>query len=537
MANYGNSLKSRKRTPVTEAVPGTTMVPNNGGGYGYAVDDFNRLQRFLILGSDGGTYYVSERELTVQNAQCITRCLNSDYRRTIDTIVSISDDGRAPKNSPAIFALAMAAAHTEGPDATACRKYALANLSKVCRIGTHLFEFTEYVTKMRGWGRSLRDGVASWYTDKESDKLAYQIIKYPQRTVTEGKPASAWSHKDILRLARPTGDAAHKAIYNYIHSGEFKSRAESLAVIAGTEKIKSATTVKEVCELITKYNLPHEVVPKQFANSQEVWETLLPNLPATALIRSLGRMQSYGLFAPFSESAKIAIEKISDVNWLKKSRLHPLNILIAQRTYEQGRGTKGSLTWTPNPKITAALEKAFYNAFDYVEPTGKNILLALDVSGSMGNQFGTSPIRSCEVAAVLAMVSLRSEENTYVVGFSREVVNLGITENDTLATAAAKCVMANFGCTNCGAAMEYATKHKLPVDAFVVITDGESNSGIHPSQALREFRNRMKRNSKLAMLSTCATHSTIVDPNDAGMIEFQGFDTAVPALLADFIRN
>jgi len=536
MANYGNSLKNRKRTPITEAVPGTAMVPNNGGGYGYVVDDFIRLQRFLILGSDGGTYYVGERELTVQNAECITRCLNSDYKRAIDMIVNISDQGRAPKNSPAVFALAMAAAH-EGSNARECRKYALANLAKVCRIGTHLFEFTEYVTKMRGWGRLLRDGVASWYTDMDEERLAYQVIKYPQRTITEGNASSAWSHKDILRLSRPSGNKNHQTIYNYIHSGEFKSRAESLAIIAGTEKIKLAKNIDECVKLISKYNLPHEVVPKQFANSKEVWETLLPNLPATALIRSLGRMQSYGLFENGSESLRIALEKISDVNWLKKSRMHPLNILIAQRTYTTAHGTKGNLTWTPNPQITEALEKAFYNAFDYVEPSGKNLLIAVDISGSMISRFGTFNISSCEVAAVLAMVAARREPSSYIVGFASQIVDLKITKNDTLESACKKC-QGNWGSTNCAAAIDHAIQHRLNVDAFLIITDNESNTGVHPAQAIKQYRNQVnKPNAKLISLATTSTRTTINDPNDFDCLDLVGFDTAVPELITNFIRE
>jgi hypothetical protein len=36
---------------------------------------------------------------------------------------------------------------------------AFQNLAKVCRIGTHLFHFAEYVNALRGWGRGLRNAV------------------------------------------------------------------------------------------------------------------------------------------------------------------------------------------------------------------------------------------------------------------------------------------------------------------------------------------------------------------------------------------
>src|SRR5215218_313122 len=99
-----------RQTPQCEPIPGSAQVPNSAGGYAFAVDDWARLERFLILGSEGGSYYASERALTLENAQAVVRCLEADADRTIRTIVQVSDSGRAPKNEPAVLALAIAAA-------------------------------------------------------------------------------------------------------------------------------------------------------------------------------------------------------------------------------------------------------------------------------------------------------------------------------------------------------------------------------------------------------------------------------------------
>ncbi|CAF5034928.1 unnamed protein product, partial [Rotaria sp. Silwood1] len=39
------------------------QVKNNAGGFVWAVNDMQRLQRFLCLGCEGGTYYQGEKEL------------------------------------------------------------------------------------------------------------------------------------------------------------------------------------------------------------------------------------------------------------------------------------------------------------------------------------------------------------------------------------------------------------------------------------------------------------------------------------------
>ena len=63
---------------------------------------------------------------------------------------------------------------------------------------------------------------------------------------------------------------------------------------------------------------------------------------------------------------------------LKRARIHPLAVLIAEKVYAQGKGEKGSLTWKPLAKIVDALDAAFYATFQNVEPCGKPVLLALD---------------------------------------------------------------------------------------------------------------------------------------------------------------
>ncbi len=49
-----------KQTPQSEPIPGKQMVPNSGGGFAFVLDDWARLDRFLILGADGPTYYASD---------------------------------------------------------------------------------------------------------------------------------------------------------------------------------------------------------------------------------------------------------------------------------------------------------------------------------------------------------------------------------------------------------------------------------------------------------------------------------------------
>ena len=136
------------------------LVTNNAAGPSNKIDPWQQLDRFLILGSEGGTYYVGEGKLTLDNAKNVKKLIEEDGVRVVKQCVRISESGRAPKNGPALFVLALAISFG---DATTKRLVA-SELHKVARIGTHLFEFVGYATNMRGWGRTLRSAVANWYT-------------------------------------------------------------------------------------------------------------------------------------------------------------------------------------------------------------------------------------------------------------------------------------------------------------------------------------------------------------------------------------
>jgi len=530
-ANYARHVSS-KTTPQTQPVRGKSQVRNEAGGYVFAVSCWTQLHRFLILGHEGGGYYATEKKRTLETVDCIDRALAEDARRTVDIITEVSTGGRAPKNDPAIFALAYVAG-TAGD--SSIRSYALSKLPDVCRIGTHLFDFCSAVKEFRGWGRGLREAVAKWYTGRTPMSLAMQVTKYQQR--------NGWSHRDVLRKSHPQVIGLTNEVFQYVtqredwwnHKGVDHDGDVTQFLIA-VEEARTAS-VPRLIQLIADHGLVREHIPTEMLNDVDVWDALLEKMPLTAMIRNLGKMTSIGVLKPLSGRIRHVVAALTDAEGLKRQRVHPLNILIAQRQYSQGRGDRGSLAWNPVPQITDALEEAFYLGFDAVEPTGKNFYLGVDVSGSMSwaNCAG-APITCCEAAAVMAMVAARTEPNTYVAGFCHHMVDLGITARDTLKSAADKAQKNNFGGTDCAVAMRDALTRGLDVDVFCIYTDGQTWAGPqHVFQALQQYRQRSGRPAKLAAFQLEGNSFSIADPSDAGMMDFSGFDTAVPPILADFV--
>ena len=530
-------LKRQARVPQWAPIPGSEQVRNSAGGFSWEVDDWARLRRFLILGSEGGSYYAREWKLTRENAAAVERCIAADGPRAVTEIVAVSEAGRAPKNDPAVFALAMAAGI--GDEAT--RKAALDALPRVCRTATHLFQFATFVEGFRGWGRSLRRAVGGWYASRSPESLAYQAVKYRSR---EGV-----THRDLLRLAHPAGrvsagnptlevTAEHRRLFEWIARGGSTNGLPS--IVEGFALAQTAATPKRAAELVREYGLPREALQSEHLASPEVWEALLEDMPMTALVRNLATMTRVGVLSPGSAGTTKAVAQIGDRDRIRKARVHPITLLAALRTYASGHGVRGSHTWTPVTAIVDVLDAAFYTAFENVEPTGKRLLLALDVSGSMagGCVAGVPNLTPRDASAALALVTAATETSCEIVGFSTKLTPLAISPRQRLDDAVRKVSGLPFRGTDCALPMLHALAKRREIDVFLTYTDSETWWGdVHPSRALADYRSASGIDARHAVIAMVSNGFSIADPNDPGQLDVVGFDTATPQLVSDFARG
>jgi len=530
------------------------QVRNSAGGHAWDVGIWERLRRFLVLGTEGGSYYASEWTLTRDAAQSVDACIREDGLRSVAEIVRVSTEGRAPKNDPALFALAMAA----GAEDVETRRAALEALPQVARTGTHLFQFAILVEGFRGWGRALRRAVGRWYAERTVDELAYQAVKYRQR--------AGVTHRDLLRLAHPAARAGagnptlevtdeHARLFEWIVRGG--ETAGLPALVDGFVRAQEETSAATVAELVRAYRLPREALQPEHLTSPEVWEALLEEMPMTALIRNLATMTRVGVVAPGSEGTATAVARLGDAERIRRARVHPIAMLAALRTYAAGHGARGRGTWTPVREVVDALDAAFYSAFGNVEPTGKRLLLALDVSGSMtwGRVAGIPGLTPRDASAALALVTAATEDRYEVLGFfagrhgwktgtnrmgwgEDGLTPLPISPRQRLDDAVKAVSDLPFGGTDCALPMRYAQARGRKIDTFVIYTDSETWAGdVHPTQALRDYRHASGIDARLVVVGMVSGGFSIADPADPGMLDVVGFDTATPQLISDFARG
>lgn len=533
--NYANTVKN---PPVTSKLPGSNQVKNNTGGYVFEVTAKNRLERFLILGTDGGSYYVGEKDLTQQNVDFIINLIKTDSTLVLDTVHDVSTNGRSYRNSAAIFVLALVLVHGSASD----KLIASAIVPEIARTATMVYELAEYIDKLGGWGRAKRRAISNWFTSKTPEELGYQAVKYRQR--------NGWTLRDLMRLSHPVG--VNQNVGKFIlgnYNMKFSDYTPDMpGVVHGFIRMQGAGSVNQVVALLDEFpNLPWETIPTQFLKNPEIWKTLFysGSLQGQALLRNVVRLSRIDAFNDLKFMGDYA-KKLTDKEMIKKTRLHPVQYLLAGLTYQNGQIKHGTdrwgygseqrvKDWTVKPKIKDALEAGFYDSFTNVESSGKRIRIGVDVSGSMtwSSAIG-SDITAAQGAAAMALVLAKTEDYVEILGFANTLRDLNISNSDSFDSVMRKTSNMTFGSTNPSLLIDRATND---VDAFVVITDNEVNSGGHPSQSLKKYRQARGLDSRLIVMGMTATNFTIADPNDPGMLDVCGFDANVPKVVNDFMNG
>lgn len=520
MKNYSSVL-----TGITQQqpLPGQKMSPNNAGGFGFDVTPQERLERFLLIGSEGGTYYVKEQKLTIENADNVINLIKSNGVQVVKTVVEFATENRAPKADAGLFVLALAA--TYGDLETKSLAYSV--ISKVCKTSTQLFTFLSNVQNLRGWSRGLRSGVAKFYTSRTAEQVAYQMVKYRNR--------AGFTHKDALRLshAKPVDTSTGK-LFGYA-TGKVTPAESGSILVTAFEKAQTVESTKELAGLIAEYNLTWEMVPNEKLNDATVLTALLQKMPLTALIRNLNRFSYNGLTETNNETVKTIVNKLTDADAVAKSGIHPVNVVNSMLTYSSGHGQKGSKSWQANQNIVDALSTTYDLALKALVPTGKTILVGVDISGSMSSPVGGMSMSCAQIANVLAVTILKSEKNAEMVWFDTDLQNPTLGRRSSIDEVIRH--SPHGGGTDCAQPFVHALKNKTKYDAILIFTDSETwAGGTHGITLLDEYRRKVNKDVKVVEVAMEANHTSVIPENDKNLLRVVGFDASVTEVINTFLK-
>jgi hypothetical protein len=329
----------------------------------------------------------------------------------------------------------------------------------------------------------------------------------------------------------------------------------------------SVSDLYKALKLVRDHGLVREQIPTHLLNSSDIWTELLKSkgangkqngMPLEALTRNLGKFSSLPNFMGHTNTEFICA-RLSSVEDIQRSRIHPFKVLVASRIYGMGKALKGALAWTVSPRVRDQLTTTFLSSFKNVTPTGKRYMAALDVSGSMDVACMGCPAITCrQASAALAHMLYETEPHVYVRGFTSSstlgygygigatvtadngfrnfdpLVRRGMTLDQFI-----QATNAPYGATDCSLPMLRAMEEGLDVDVFIVMTDSETFAGkVHPQVALESYRAKAnKPDAKLIVVGMTANSLTIADPNDRNTLNLAGFDASMPEIIAMFVRG
>ncbi|MEM9219660.1 MAG: TROVE domain-containing protein [Cyanobacteria bacterium P01_F01_bin.150] len=522
-----NFFTTPKQTPQTQPIPGreTEMIRGRSGGYMFDAGFWGMLRRCLLLGTAENSFYADKRELTQDFADTVQICVDANARRVAEEIVYASD-GRAINNSAPLFALTLLSMG-ESPEAKAAF---LEIFPKVVRTASHFYEWLSYSKGMRGFGKVVRQAGTAWLSNPDAKRLAYQLLKYQQR--------QGFSSRDILRLfhVKPVSEE-HQALFQWVSKGwddvPQHPPSDTMTQIWWYERVKRQPSL--TCKAITKGRLTHEMIAPIGKMDADAWRYLLKDMPIGALLRNLGSLTHLGVLQSHKGKELNHIESVlTNKQYLRKGRIHPIDVLKALKTYQSGgKLGRSSKTWNPVSRIVDILDKALELSFETVQPTDKVFLHAVDVSGSMGAyKVGSIGLSCCEIATTMALATAKAERNYAIRGFSTEFKKLGITARDSFRSAMRKAQNQNFGGTNASVAYDWAIHQKFYTDVFCFWTDCESWAGRrHPSQGLQEYRRKVNPHAKAVYVTLVPNRITLVDPKDSQSWDIHGFDPSAPRVI------
>ena len=301
MAMQNGEVMEIQRIPGQQYQVDEKQVKNSAQGFVFQANAINRLKRYLVLGSESGTYYADGRELGKQNVSSLLALLKEGRgKEAVEVIREYSVEGRCAKQNTIVYCLALCARYHDGNHSAnyvATRKEAYKILPDVCRIPTDLFHFVQYcediskgIDDKTGWGRAHRKAIRKWYLEKSGRRLAFLVTKYKQR--------DGWSHKDLIKLCHPrvgTEYPSQGIVFKHIIKGfdvansYVNNRENSHPVDEETSKtiglldaVNKATSIgnatdvpfaereAQILYLIRTHDLVREHLPTEFLTSLKV---------------------------------------------------------------------------------------------------------------------------------------------------------------------------------------------------------------------------------------------------------------------------
>jgi hypothetical protein len=372
----------------------------------------------------------------------------------------------------------------------------LAKFLTMCRSG-----------KVRGMGRLIK----TLTSDFLNNLSPIHVIKY-------GSSGREWTLFDMFQVSHTKCmNVKTLNIREYLKTGSTSQLGSEWGQVLGYKEFLDSKDVG----LISKYNLPYEVVTSQIS-SDEAWSELLKGerIAYQWLLKNLNNLQKHDCL-----KNEEALDRVCGI--LKDQRAILASKQMPYKLYTAIRNLKDA-----PKKVTNALYSAIESTLGNIGNINGNTLVAVDVSASMTSQVSSKSVMSVSDIASLFGASLyKSSDDVDIVLFSTYVHNLKASSVSTVVDLAEAIRRESNGSgTDFSCVIKHIMNSETKYDNVIFITDGEdwvNSSRNSANDLINKYRNEKKKDLKVLQILVAPYGTTRINPKNKNTFTISGWSDSV----------
>jgi 60 kDa SS-A/Ro ribonucleoprotein len=475
---------------------------NEAGGRAYLREPEAALALYASTGCLNGVYYADAQ---MQLAQVLDLCSKVSAQFVAQTAIHARKQGHM-KDMPALLAAYLA--HHDG--------------ELLARVFDRVIDNGRM---LRNFVQILRSGVVGRKSlGTRSKRLVQQWLEAASvETIMAAAIGNQPSLADIVKMTHPKpANAEREALYAWLIGKPYVKKVLP-QLVRDFESYKRKPVGSPP-------NLPFLYLTSLQLNTAQ-WKKIAQRASWQATRMNLNTFLRHGVFDDKEMVQKIA-KKLTDKEEIRRARVFPYQLFAA---WKAANGLPAA--------IMAALEQAMEHATANVPLLPGNVVVAVDVSGSMASPVtGTRPgsttaLRCVDVAALIAASVKRKNPSARILPFDTQVRTLPLSEHASVMNQAQRLAALCGGGTTVSAPLKQLNAERAHVDTLIVVSDNESwietNVGMG-TRTMYEWSLLRQRcpNAKLVAidLAPYATSQTVASDD---VLHVGGFSDTVFELLAD----
>ena len=505
MAN--RKLFASPKTPVQVRVNPNKWVEtkNEAGGGAFSLPDKQALAQLAVTGTFSNVYYATAEDQLAKVKTLLAK-VDSQF---VAKLAVYAHQNAYMKDMPAYLAAVL---HGRGEAALLAKVFPrvittfkmLTNFVQIVRSG---------VIGRKSFGSSTKTLIKNWLSSKTA-----------KQTFNGSIGLSSPSVADVIKMVHPNpADVGQDAVFSYLtEARNWQEKSVNLP-----DDVKVFESLKRG-ETKVIPDVPFRALTN-IELSVEQWKEIADNMPWGTLRQNLNMLSRKGVFADKAFMYKVAA-RLADSNEISKAKVLPYQLFT---TFQN--------TQDLPIELTNALQDAAEVATQNVPTFGGQVVLAIDVSGSMsssvtGSRPGQPPTktRCVDVAGLMAACLVRQNKNARTLLFDTRLYEAKVNPRDSIMTNAANIARFGGGGTNCSLPLLQLNQEGFKADLVIYVSDNESWSGRNygTSSEWLKYSHRNPK-AKLVNIDIQAYTNTQV-PDAKNVLNIGGFNDSIWTAISEF---